>query len=301
MADSKKHVAIPGSERAALPEARVIGAADASERIEVTLLLRPNPSRARLSLANDLANQLPHERRHLSREEFEAAHGADADDLRTIEAFAQEYGLAVVESHPSARTIVLSGTVRAFSDAFNVTLQTYEHASGTYRGRTGPVHIPGELEGIVQGVFGLDNRPQAKPHHRLIHEQGGAWPNAQGVSYLPTQVASLYAFPTTGNGQGQCVAIIELGGGYNTSDLQTYFQQLGINMPNVTAISVGGAHNLPTGSPDGPDGEVMLDIEVAGSVAPGAHIAVYFAKNTDAGFLRAVNQAIHDKVRKPSV
>jgi kumamolisin len=245
---------------------------------------------------------MPHERRNLSREEFEAAHGADPKDLVKIEAFAQKYGLDVMEVKPGERTIVLSGTVKALSEAFNVTLQMYEHPTGTYRGRTGAISVPAELDGIVQGVFGLDNRPQAKPHIRPIHEQGGAWRHAQqGVSYLPTQVAQLYDFPTSVNGHGQCIAIIELGGGYKINDLNTYFRQLGITTPHVTAVSVGGAHNTPTGDPNGPDGEVMLDIEVAGAVAPGAQIAVYFAPNTDAGFLRAITTAIHDKVRKPSV
>ena len=45
----------------------------------------------------------------------------------------------------------------------------------------------------------------------------------------------------------------------------------------------------------------MLDIEVVGSVAPGANIAVYFAPNTDSGFLDGINQAVNDTVRKPSV
>jgi kumamolisin len=45
----------------------------------------------------------------------------------------------------------------------------------------------------------------------------------------------------------------------------------------------------------------MLDIEVAGAIAPGASIAVYFAPNTDAGFLDAITTAIHDTVNKPSV
>jgi kumamolisin len=45
----------------------------------------------------------------------------------------------------------------------------------------------------------------------------------------------------------------------------------------------------------------MLDIEVAGAVAPGASIVVYFAPNTDAGFRDAVSQAVHDAKNKPSV
>jgi kumamolisin len=45
----------------------------------------------------------------------------------------------------------------------------------------------------------------------------------------------------------------------------------------------------------------MLDVEVAGAVAPKAKIAVYFTPNTDAGFLNALKAAIHDSVREPSV
>jgi kumamolisin len=45
----------------------------------------------------------------------------------------------------------------------------------------------------------------------------------------------------------------------------------------------------------------MLDIEVIGSVAPGAAIVVYFAPNTDQGFLDAVSTAVNDTTHKPSV
>jgi kumamolisin len=298
---AKKRVAIAGSERAPLHGARLIGPADPQERMEVTLVLRPASSAALPSLERT-GKIKPNERTHMTREEFADKHGADPKDIAKIDAFAHEHGLDVGEVSLAARTAVLRGTVQAMSEAFNVTLQMYDHPSGRYRGRTGPVEIPSDLDGIVQGVFGLDNRPQAKPHMRPIHEQGGAWHSSQkGVSYLPTQVAKLYDYPATATGQGECIAIIELGGGYKASDLATYFQQIGIKEPQISAISVGGSGNSPTGDANGPDGEVMLDIEVSGSIAPGAQIAVYFCPNTDAGFLRAVTTAIHDKVRNPSV
>jgi kumamolisin len=301
MTTPKKRVTIAGSDRAILPGAQLLGAANPQERIEVTLFLRPVSAATPASLKRT-GDLKPHEQQHLTREVFKATHGADPKDVAKIEAFAHEHGLAVVQANSGARTVILSGTVQALSEAFNVTLQMYDHPTGRYRGRTGTIQIPAELEGIIQGVFGLDNRPQARPHMRPIHEQGGARRHsAQGVSYLPTQVAKLYDFPTSGNGQGQCIAILELGGGYNTNDLNTYFQQLGLQTPSISAVSVSGAQNAPTGDPNGPDGEVMLDIEVAGAVAPGAQIAVYFAPNTDAGFLQAVTTAIHDEVRKPSV
>jgi kumamolisin len=45
----------------------------------------------------------------------------------------------------------------------------------------------------------------------------------------------------------------------------------------------------------------MLDIEVSGSIAPGSKIVVYFAENTDAGFLNAITTAIHDSTNAPSI
>ena len=45
----------------------------------------------------------------------------------------------------------------------------------------------------------------------------------------------------------------------------------------------------------------MLDIEVAAAVAPKAIIAVYFAPNTDKGFLDAITMAVNDTTNKPSV
>jgi kumamolisin len=65
-------------------------------------------------------------------------------------------------------------------------------------------------------------------------------------------------------------------------------------------VSVDGGANAPT-NPSGADGEVALDIEVAGAIAPGAKIAVYFATNTDQGFVDAITTAVHDTTNNPSV
>jgi kumamolisin len=131
----------------------------------------------------------------------------------------------------------------------------------------------------------------------------GVGPRAAGdTSYAPNAVAKLYNFPTAGSGSGQTVAIIELGGGYSASDLSAYFSALKISpAPSVTAVSVDGASNQPVGDPNSADGEVLLDIEVVGAIAAQAKIAVYFAPNTDQGFLDAITTAVHDNLRKPSV
>jgi len=216
-----------------------------------------------------------------------------------VAAFAHSHGLQVVERDLARRTLRLAGQASQVSHAFGVDLRRVETPTGVFRGRVGAILLPEELAGVVQAVLGLDNRPQARTHHRLFRPD--ATRSTAPVSYTPLQVAALYGFPA-GTGAGETIAIVELGGGYSSADLSSYFSTLGVSpAPSVSTVSVDGAQNTPTGSADGPDGEVMLDIEVAGAVAPGAAIAVYFAPNTDAGFVDAVTTAAHDTTRKPSV
>ena len=149
--------------------ARAVGKADPSQRLEVSVLLRFRDSDA---LEGRVARLAKGERpdRHLSREEFAQQHGADPADIAKVRQFASAYGLTVVKEDLAIRTVVLSGTVAQFNDAFEVNLQTFEYPGGTYRGRTGPIHLPGELHGVVTGVLGLDNRPQASPRFRVRRE-----------------------------------------------------------------------------------------------------------------------------------
>ena len=71
--------------------------------------------------------------------------------------------------------------------------------------------------------------------------------------------------------------------------------------PKVKSVGVDQGSNQPSGDPNGPDGEVTLDIEIVGAIVPGATIAVYFTQNSDAGFIDAVSRAVHDTTNKPSV
>jgi len=300
---TQDRVPLARSERAPMEGAQLIGPSDPHEKMAVTVYLRRG-SEPGVYPNIALLGSLPvNERHHLSREEFAKAHGASADDLAKVRRFAAEFGLEVKEESPARRSVVLRGTVGAFSRAFETKLERYEHPTkGSYRGRTGTLTIPTELASAIEGVFGLDDRPQAKPHFRIRSEAAGKLqPHAQHASYDPTQVAQAYDFPTGAAGSNQSIALIELGGGFKPADLTAFFSKLKLSSPKVTAIGVDGGSNTPTGDPSGPDGEVELDIEVVGSIAPGAQIGVYFAPNTDQGFLDALTTAIHDTSLKPSV
>jgi kumamolisin len=245
----------------------------------------------------------PLKRRYLSREKFASTYGASPADINKIKSFAKKSKLTVVSSDPARRAVTLSGSAKALSDAFQVKLMEYEHEHGNYRGRIGRIHLPKELSPIVTGVFGLDNRRMARPH--IVTGNHSVGMNAKGLSsFTPLQVAELYDFPN-GNGDpldgtGQCIGIIEFGGGYNPEDLSAYFKLLNMAGPSVSSVSVDGVGNDP-GSDSDADGEVALDIEVAGAVAPGAKIVVYFAPFTERGWVDALTTAIHDDVNKPSV
>jgi kumamolisin len=282
-----KNVPVPGSDREPVAGAKYVSPVQHSDEVRVTVVLRRRGGDPAVSHGNNGRSSFR------SRQDYGTVHGADPKDMDAVEEFAHEHGLTVVERHEAGRRIVLAGPADSIQKAFQVDLGVYEvpQRAFHYRGRRGSVSLPPQVEPAVMAVLGLDNRPVAKPHMRVRT-------TPQPGSFTPAQLAKLYNFPTGVTGAGQTVAIIELGGGYRTSDLKTYFRKLGIKSPSVTAVSVDGGKNQPG---DAADAEVMLDIEVVGAVAPGANIVVYFAPNTDQGFVDAISQAVHDSTRKPSI
>jgi kumamolisin len=290
----EKRIAIAGSERTALPGARAVGPVPNTEIVHATVVLRrrgDNPA-----ISQDPNSYTPH-----VREEYGVIHGADPNDLQAVENFAHEHGLTVSERDPARRTIVVAGPADAIQQAFGTELHKSESNGVTYRSRTGSLSVPASVHPVVMAVLGLDNRPVAKPHFRLRKAGAMGQVSDRAIpagAFTPVQLAHLYNFPTNATGAGQTIAIIELGGGYRTNDLRTYFRTINVPLPKVSAVSVDGGLNQPGSDADG---EVMLDIEVAGAVAHGANIVVYFAPNTDQGFHDAISKAAHDPVRKPSI
>ncbi len=240
--------------------------------------------------------------KRLSPAAFESQFGSTERDIAAVEQFAHEHHLSIVESSSSRKSVMLRGKVSSFEEAFMVSLAPYSDDRGTiFRCRTGEISIPKPLEGVIEGVFGLDTRPLTRPMFHVATENGQFINHkASPGSFRPDALAGIYGFPKGRTGKGECIGIIELGGGYRSNDLAAYFKSLKIPLPVVKAVSIGGAINSPSTS-DSADGEVMLDIEVAGAISPGAAIVVYFAPNSDKGFLDAITTAVHDTKNKPSV
>ena len=289
-----QHVALQGSTKPA-PDGTPVAGIQKQEPVTITLRLRPAQPLPDLLDPDVRANFTP-----LTREDFASRYGSTDSDIAVVRAFAAHAGLTVVKEEPHKRAVELQGSVEQMEKAFHVSLSNYTDPEGVrFRGRTGAILIPTELEGIVEGIFGFDTRPVAQPKIRRLKRV--IRPNVKNISYYPTDIARLYNFPENATGKGQCIGIIELGGGYTTSDVNAYYEKLGFAAPTLVAIPVDGGSNAPGKTVSDADGEVTLDVEVAGTVAPDARIAVYFAGNTTKAFQDAVNTAIHDTTNKPSV
>lgn len=277
----------PRSFRAA-PATKQIAEVDDKQRVRLTIVLRPGtPFDPRRFAAG----------RGMTRDEFRSRHSTSQDVVDRVAAFVGAHGLSVQSADRARHVVKASGTYAQARNAFRPDHMGVYIANGRrYVARGGRLFAPSDLVGEIVAVMGLDRRPAAKPHYRV---RRSATPNS--VSYDPAAVARRYQFPP-GDGAGQTIALIELGGGFAAADVAAYFKAKGIaRTGTLESVSVDAAQNGGEADPNGADGEVQLDIDVAGSVAPAANIAVYFAPNEGSGFLDAILAAVHDDQRSPSV
>jgi kumamolisin len=283
---ARDRVTLAGSAGGPLPKDHAVAEIDPATRTVVTLELRRRAE-----------PPAPRALKAMTRQQFMARLGADPVDFERVRQFAEEFGLKLVEESPEKRLVRLSGTARQIGEAFGVRQFQVTSGGRTFRHYSGEITIPAELSGVVLAVLGLSDQPLARPHYRVYQGPEGLQP-AVARAYYANQVAKLYKFPK-GTGTGQTVAVVELGGGVGVADLKAYFKSVKIATPTVVPVGVAGGSNQPGQDPNA-DGEVMLDVEVLGTVAPGAKQYVYFGPNTDAGFLAAVQAAIHDTTPPPA-
>ena len=285
---SEPLVQLAGSERAPLPGVAPAGRLDTSERAELTLVLR-----RRAEIPADIVEGPT----VLTGDQLAERYGADPADVDLVRRTLAGLGLEITAVYPASRRVKVAGPLGQLASVFGAELRQVSspaprgRGTVTHRYREGALFVPAPLDGVVLAVLGLDTRPQARPHFRAPRD-GSAAAAAQSQTYPPNQVAGIYQFPARTTGAGQMIAVIELGGGFSGSDLDTYFAGLGIDVPTVTAASVDGGSNAPGSDPNGADVEVALDVDVIGAAAPGAAQVVYFAPNSDSGFIDAISEAV---------
>lgn len=295
-----KRVRLAGTTPARATAARRVRRVHPSEVLEVTVLLRghgtPGPGDA---LA--LGTRAVHDRRHVSGGQLFRASRATGADVRAVRQFAAAHRLKVVRVHAGRWAMVLRGRAGDMATAFGTGLFHYEHGPHAFRSHQGALTVPKELDGVVSRVFGLDNRPVSR-RPRFAAGASVAPPPVNVHTRPPAAFTRSYAFPEGATGKGQCIGVLEFGGGFNRRKLNAYLSTLGARAPKVIVREIRPGRNRPVNQPGtlSPDVEVYMDLEILASVAPGATLIVYFAENSSRGWIEALHAAIFDAAR-PSV
>ncbi|HUB04785.1 MAG TPA: S53 family peptidase [Solirubrobacteraceae bacterium] len=271
------HVALEGSERGRGPDAAHVGDADPASSVEVTVTLR-RPERWR-------------------------------DDAEAVKRALARFGLVVAAEYPATGSVVLTGTAAQVEAAFRTRLKVYSHQrDGQLRGREGGLEIPEELDGIVNGVFGLDQRRVA---HRLAAAAAGtaAAGTAAGAAATsaapdplrPADLEKRYRFPD-GDCTGQTIAIAEFGGGYFPDDVSKFCDLYGRALPQIETVSVGTTPLTPAqiaalsadaqGPALGESHEVMMDVEIIAGLCAGAGVSVFFAPFDQKGWVDLLDRVV---------
>ena len=268
----------------------------AGEVLDITILLRRDPSVAPARLATTVRQRV------VDHDAYAASFGAASADASAVARFARAHHLKVLGTDLMKRTVLLQGTVRQFNKAFGVALTHLEHRGHKYRGHREPVTLPPDLREAVMGVFGLDNRRVARrPRH-------SDWPDITPPpvgphTRRPHEFARLYDFPAHAAGAGQCIGVLEFGGGFTRRALSKYLNAMGLKVPTVVVKEIAPGKNRTEKAPGqfSPDVEVYLDLEIIASLAPEATIVAYFGENNNRGWLHTLQAAVFDTVHRPSV
>lgn len=289
--------AVAGSERIHPAGHTATNATAGSQLVTATVIVRRQPQGQKMKKLEEFSAQSRTPRVTLSRAEFAAQHGADPGEMQAVSDYAKSQGLEVVESDQARRSVVVRGNAAAMNKAFAVELQDYDSPRGKYHGHIGTANLPVPLADTVEAVIGLDNR-KIPAQHFVKRKKPNDPPNT--VVVTPQQVAQLYNFPA-GNGAGQTIGLYEMEtsegpAGYTLQDITDTINAFGggLKMPKLVDVSVDGVTN--SGSSDG---ETGLDITVAGAIAQGAQIAVYFTGGTSQSIVHALQAMIHPSTGDP--
>lgn len=273
-------VEIAGSAPASLPHYAVGAPVPPDLVLEARLELRPAQPLPPLS---ELCRG---SRAPLTPAAFAERYGMRAADLVLAESVLRPFGLEILADGRTCWSIRVRGPAAAFAAAFGVELRLHEGPDGrSHPARTGPVHLPARLAGIVRAVTGLDRRPTPRPD--ALHADMGAPPPV--LALTPQGWAEHYEFPQA-DCTSQTVALLEFPASYAQDLLQQAFANLAVAMPQIDGYTVDGG----TIDPNAPKlGETGLDLVIAGVLAPGARLALVGGVNLYEDMGVALYEAVH--------
>lgn len=291
--------------------AKDLGRHPGDRPIDLLLTLKhPGQLLAERSAPHDdpIWQQLPHERTGPTQA---TSPPTDAPDPGPLTAFAEQFGLALDLSDINQGLVHLHGSVAQVEKAFDIVMHDFEEEGSVHRGHHGEPRVPRIISDVVDAVVGLHSRPLARPRVATASVHAPQ----RSLSY--DEVAKIFSYPQGLTGRGTRVGIIQLGGGFQQSDIDAFCASLGTTAPSIDVVEVAGATNSPEptqevqkfvswmceaakdpGSVGPPPSvgiatvEATMDIQLVTSLAPDAAITVFFAPNNNIGAFLAFKQAI---------
>ena len=290
------HLAAPTTEKA-------VAAVPANQAVPfgLTLPLR-NVAGLQALLAAQKDPKSPQYRQFLSRQQFVDQFGPTQADYDRVIAFAKAQGFSVSKTYANRMLVNVSGTPAQVSKTFATRLQVYNNSVEKHSYYAPNVEPTVDSSVPILSVVGLSTRQRPHP---MLKKANGVHANTTGSAsdgeFYGSDMRAAYAPGVALDGAGQTVGLVELGP-YNVSDVQAYFkavnQPLKVPIYNVL-LAVDGvcAGTSATGGCD--DGEEVIDIEQAISMAPGlSGLIVYEAYGGGSDALTAFTQAASDDVAK---
>ena len=276
-----------------------IGAMLHSQRMALAIILPLRNQSELASLLKRLYDPNSPEYRHfLTVAQFTAQFGPTVQDYESVEKFARSKGFTVANTPDNRLLVHINGTAAQVNKAFHVTMTNYRHPTEK-RTFYSPDREPSlELSVPVVHIAGMNNFsiPRAKYKRAPPNFRRNAIGSGPNGAYLGSDMRIAYYGGTALTGSGQSVGLLEFDG-YNVSDVTASFAGQSNSVP-IQNVLVDGA----TAGSDGDDGEQVLDIVQAASMAPGlSQIRVYIAPGNSqigVGDVDVLNQMATDNIAK---
>jgi subtilase family serine protease len=264
--------------------------------------------------------------------QFRSRFAPSASQVGSVRTWLAQQGFDVTYTPSNNHYVAAEGSVAQADSAFATTIKTYAVNGKHVRSPSGDVSIPSSLAGVVSGVVGLDDSatfvgPDAVADGNAPPSEG--FRNAPPLSdywaqllspyafpsgftalslpsvpwtvrgYTPQQIKSAYQIPTTLDGRGQTVAIIDAYASPTIlQDVNTWSTRRGLptmSPSQLTQVVAPGTYRRPQNpkqDPQGWYGEETLDVEAVHGMAPAAKIVYVGAPNNYQDLDAAMNHVV---------
>jgi Pro-kumamolisin, activation domain/Bacterial Ig domain len=278
---------LPGDVAAITARLQPIESLSATNRLRLVIGLPFRNPQALTNLLEQLYDPAsPRFGRWLTPEQFNSEFGPTPEDYAKVVHFAETHGLSIIGTHSNRVLLDVIAPVADIENAFQVKLRVYQHPTERrtfYAPDKAPsveagvpiLHVSGLNDFILPHPLGLQFSGQATNLPPGVTPYNGSGPSGL---YMGNDFRAAYAPGVTNTGAGQYIAIVDVGGPYYSRDVYMYETNAGLDTNIVVTnifctLTSYWTNALTTGTVN--EGEEVLDIDMAMSMAPGATILNY--------------------------